>query len=394
MDNRVYWIWLQNAFGPGSAKPVQLVNRAGSAAAFYKGGVGLWSSFSFVSDKELTALNTYGLPEAEAALEYCLRLGQQVLTPESAEYPALLTEIYNPPAVLYLRGSLPDFSDALSIGVVGTRKASRAGLNAAREISYQLALEDAVVISGGALGVDSEAHKGALNGRGRTVAVLPCGLDYPYLMDNAILRREILDSGGALITEYPMQTPVQRGAFQTRNRLISGLAHGVLIAEAPKKSGALITAKYAVEQNREVFAFIGEDEVAFAGCIGLVEDGASRVRTAQDILKTFAGRRKRTRLLEIEQAAQSIQKRVKVRVRSGMLSDSGTEEPGVDPTAMPACISEDARKVFSALDDTPKHASQLEAEAGLTAAAVLAALTELELYDLIRTYPGQRFTKS
>ncbi|MGN0479357.1 MAG: DNA-processing protein DprA [Hominenteromicrobium sp.] len=392
MDNRVYWIWLQNAFGPGSAKPMQLVSRAGSAAAFYKGGVSLWSSFSFVSDKELTALNTCGLPEAEAALEYCLRLGQQVLTPDCTEYPALLSEIYNPPAVLYVRGDLPDFSAALSIGIVGTRKASRAGLNAAREMAYQLALENTVVVSGGALGVDSEAHRGALNGRGRTIAVLPCGLDYPYLMDNAILRREILDSGGALVTEYPMQTPVQRGTFQTRNRLISGLAHGVLVAEAPKKSGALITAKYAVEQNREVFAFVGEDKTAFSGCIGLVEDGASQVQTAQEILKAFAERRKRMRLLEIEQAAQNIRRQAKIRPRRVMLSDSGPEEP--DPSDIPAGLSPDAQRLLRVLNDDPKHVSRLEAEASLSPAAVLAALTELELFGLIRTYPGQRFTKS
>lgn len=235
MDNRVYWIWLQNAFGAGSPKPVQLVRRIGSAEKLYQGGTRLWSSFSFVSDKELAALNAYGAEQAAAALEYYLKLGQKVITPDDEDYPVLLKEIYNPPAVLYVQGDLSILSDAVSISIVGTRKASQNGLNAAREIAYGLALKNAVVISGGALGIDSEAHKGALNGRGKTIAILPCGLEYPYLMDNAILRREIVDFGGALVTEYPMHTPVQRGAFQVRNRLISGMAHGVLIAEAPKK---------------------------------------------------------------------------------------------------------------------------------------------------------------
>ncbi len=217
-----------------------------------------------------------------------MKLGQKVITPDDGDYPVLLKEIYNPPAVLYVQGDLNILSDAVSISIVGTRKASQNGLNAAREIAYGLALKNAVVISGGALGIDSEAHKGALNGRGKTIAILPCGLEYPYLMDNAILRREIVDFGGALVTEYPMHTPVQRGAFQVRNRLISGMAHGVLIAEAPKKSGALITAKHALEQNREVFVFIGEDEKAFSGCIALEEDGAARIYTAEDVLKPFA----------------------------------------------------------------------------------------------------------
>ena len=228
MDNRVYWIWLQNAFGAGSPKPVQLVRRIGSAEKLYQGGTRLWSSFSFVSDKELAALNAYGAEQAAAALEYYLKLGQKVITPDDEDYPVLLKEIYNPPAVLYVQGDLSILSDAVSISIVGTRKASQNGLNAAREIAYGLALKNAVVISGGALGIDSEAHKGALNGRGKTIAILPCGLEYPYLMDNAILRREIVDFGGALVTEYPMHTPVQRGAFQVRNRLISGMAHGVL----------------------------------------------------------------------------------------------------------------------------------------------------------------------
>ena len=141
-----------------------------------------------------------------------LRLGQQVYTPDTPGYPDLLREIYNPPAVLYVRGTLPDASGDVAIGVVGTRKAGKAGLRAAREISYELAQEGAAVISGGALGVDSEAHRGAIDGRGRTVAVLPCGLDYPYLMDNANLRREILDSGGALVTEYPCSAARSRRA--------------------------------------------------------------------------------------------------------------------------------------------------------------------------------------
>lgn len=398
MDERVYWIWLQNAFGAGSAKPVQLVRRAGSAEALFRGGIGLWSSFTFVSDRELAAMSAYGVREAEAALDYCLRLGQQVYTPDTPGYPDLLREIYNPPAVLYVRGTLPDASGDIAIGVVGTRKAGKAGLRAAREISYELAQEGAAVISGGALGVDSEAHRGAIDGRGRTVAVLPCGLDYPYLMDNANLRREILDSGGALVTEYPMQTPVQRGAFQTRNRLISGMAHGVLVAEAPKKSGALITARYAAEQNREVFVFIGEDTAAFAGCIGLAEDGAARIRTAEDILRAFSAQRKSARTALLRQAAENVARPAR-RVRVVPLSDSAAETK-TDAEKTPAAaqpeagLSADAQRVLASLGGEPKHAAVLEAETGLSAGSVLAALTELELLGKIRSYPGQRFTKS
>ena len=217
-------------------------------------------------------------------------------------------------------------------------------------------------------------------------------------MDNANLRREILDSGGALVTEYPMQTPVQRGAFQTRNRLISGMAHGVLVAEAPKKSGALITARYAAEQNREVFVFIGEDTAAFAGCIGLAADGAARIRTAEDILRAFSAQRKSARTALLRQAAENVARPAR-RVRVVPLSDSAAETK-TDAEKTPAAaqpeagLSSDAQRVLASLGGEPKHAAVLEAETGLSAGSVLAALTELELLGKIRSYPGQRFTKS
>lgn len=391
MDKRIYWIWLQNAFGAGSPKPMQIRERMGSAEAFHAGGISLWSSFSFISDKEIASLNAFGVQEAQAALEFCERLGQTVLTPDSALYPPLLLEIYNPPAVLYLRGEMPDFTEHIAIGVVGTRKASEVGLRAAREISYQLALEDAVVISGGAVGVDAEAHRGAINGRGKTVALLPCGLGYPYLMDNAILRQEILDRDGALLTEYPMNTPVQRGSFHTRNRLISGMTHGVLVAEAPVPSGALITANAAAEQNRDVFVFVGDDEKAFEGCIRLVRDGAVQVRTANDILKSYSARRGRERIELLEKAVREIQKPgVRVQPRRVVLADSVPAGESV-----PAGVSENAAAVLRVLTaENPLHISEIETQTGLDTGAAMAALTELELFDLIQAFPGQRFTKS
>lgn len=280
-----------------------------------------------------------------------MKLGQKVITPDDEDYPVLLKEIYNPPAVLYVQGDLNILSDAVSISIVGTRKASQNGLNAAREIAYGLALKNAVVIS-----------------------------------------------GGALVTEYPMHTPVQRGAFQVRNRLISGMAHGVLIAEAPKKSGALITAKHALEQNREVFVFIGEDEKAFSGCIALEEDGAARIYTAEDVLKPFASRRRQERIEQLARTAENISHVSRVRPKIASLSDT-EKEPEIAPIPAPENnllqnVSEDAKVVYAALNDTPKHASELELELGMSTGKILAALTELELFGLIKTYPGQRFTKA
>lgn len=390
MDKRVYWIWLQNAFGPGSAKPKQIIDRMGDPEEFYRGGIGLWSSFKFISDKELSALSMYGVEQASAALEYCLRLGQKVITPDSRMYPELLKEIHNPPAVLYVRGEIPDFTNTLWISAVGTRKATDVGMNAAKDICYQLAKHGAVIVSGGALGIDSQAHLGALSAGGKTVAILPCGLDYPYLMDNAQIRREILDTDGALISEFPLNTPVQRGAFQIRNRLISGISHGVFVAEAPKKSGALITAKHALDQNREVFAFVGQNEVKFAGCIALTDDGAKRVRTAEEILKSFEHTFSRPKKMpSVFDFLTEEENEEPVKVLTDTALPETSEEEFVNPG-----VSDAALKVLSLLSGEPKHVSELETAADMPAGEIMAALTELELFGLVHTSPGQRFTKA
>jgi DNA processing protein len=224
------------------------------------------------------------------------------------------------------------------------------------------------------------------------VAILPCGIDYPYLMDNALLRREILDMGGALISEFPMNTPVQRGSFQIRNRLISGIAHGVLVAEAPQKSGALITARHALEQNREVFAFIGADDKKFEGCAALIKDGAKRVLTAQDILKSFPYMQSmlvKAPSIVVKEEPKPVEKKRAVKpVR--VMTDSEPQKEN----AMLSSVSDAAKQVYGVLRDTPLHASEIEQLTGLGAGDILAALTELELFGLACTSPGQRFTKS
>ena len=192
--------------------------------------------------------------------------------------------------------------------------------------------------------------------------------------------------------------------FRCATGCSDGMAHGVLIAEAPKKSGALITAKHALEQNREVFVFIGEDEKAFSGCIALEEDGAARIYTAEDVLKPFASRRRQERIEQLARTAENISHVSRVRPKIASLSDTEkepeiAEKKPAEPIPAPENnllqnVPEDAKVVYAALNDTPKHASELELELGISTGKILAALTELELFGLIKTYPGQRFTKA
>ncbi len=382
MDNRAYWIWLQHAFGAGSAKPWQIHRRFhGGAEEFYAGKTPLWNAMEFVSEKEARMLSTFSLLQAEVVLEMCEKLGHQVFTPLDKEYPEPLKNIFNPPAVLYCRGKIPDVEQTPAIAMVGTRKALPKSIDAATTISYQLAMAGAVVISGGALGVDSAAHKGAMRGMGKTIAVLPCGLTNGYLVENYALRERIAENG-ALVTEYPIDTGVTKGTFQIRNRLISGLGCASLIVEAQNKSGAMITARHAKEQDRDVFVYIGEpDSPRFSGCTSLLQDGAKAVTCGEEILEEYA--------LRFSPRKKEKKKVMQTRVPAAVpvLADIEGHTPLPSSAALP-----DAMRVLAALKHEPTHISEIEKLTGLAPAKILAALTQLELGGSVQGVSGRRYT--
>lgn len=386
MDNRTFWIWLQHAFGAGSQKPWSIFNRfAGGVEEFYEGGPSLWNSMSFVSEKESRMLYAFSLQEAEAVLELSEKLGHGAITPEQAEFPEALRNIYAPPAVLYYKGELPDVDSKPSVAVVGARKASERAVNAATTVSYQLALSGATVVSGGALGVDTAALKGAMRGMGKAVSVLPCGLSDGYLIENYLLREKIAETG-ALVTEYTMNTPVSKGTFQVRNRLISGLACGVMIVEASARSGSLITAKHAKEQDRDVFALPSDGTAATSGNESLILDGAKSVTSADEILCEYAHRFKLGTKPEIAQAddneeSEKVMVSVGASIASSVMSDSA-----------PQGIDDEQIKLLKALGAEPKHISSLEIETGISTARLLSLLTELELMGKIKTHSGRRYS--
>ncbi|MDR0553783.1 MAG: DNA-processing protein DprA [Treponema sp.] len=202
-------------------------------------------------------------------------------------YPPLLREIYDPPALLFYRGKLPAGNRPL-VAVVGTRKPSGAAAAQAYRISRDFGREGVVVISGLALGIDALAHRGNLEGNAPTVAVLGAGLDGVYPASNRALARRILENGGALLGEYPPGMPARKWHFPARNRIIAGLARGVLVVEAPAVSGALITARFALEQGRDLWvAQAGVNSILGEGCRNLARDGAPVVGQAEDILRDW-----------------------------------------------------------------------------------------------------------
>lgn len=221
--------------------------------------------------------------DAGIELEKLNKLGINLITQNDPVFPRLLKEIPWPPLAIYMKGAMPD---KRAVAIVGTRKATATGVSFAQNIAKELSQFGIAINSGLALGIDESAHKGAIEANGQTVAVLAVGLDKVYPAKNSQLAQKILESGGALISEYPLGSTSYPSRFIERNRIISGLSDAVIVIEAPEKSGALATARFAVEQNRDVLVVPGPaGHLNYAGSCKLIRSGASLINSTEDILE-------------------------------------------------------------------------------------------------------------
>ena len=206
---------------------------------------------------------------------------------EDSEFPPLLREIPHPPFGIYIKGSLPE-NDQMAIAIVGTRRATPDGKNMAHRFATELARAGFLIASGLAFGVDAAAHEGSLDAKGTTIAVLACGLANVYPKNNASLAEKIIASNGAIISEYPPEMPAYPSRFLERNRIVSGLSKGILVVEAPERSGSLATARFALEQNRDVFVIPGPiSHPNFRGSHALIRQGATLVTRPEDIFEEY-----------------------------------------------------------------------------------------------------------
>lgn len=293
--------------------------------------------------------------------EKIARVGAKLITWEDDLYPAPLRKIPDYPLVLYVKGTLETY-DELALTIIGTRKATQYGRDAAFRIARDIAKHKVTIVSGLAQGIDTAAHRGALAARGRTLAVLGCGIDRVYPPQNDALAKDIVASG-ALISEFAIGTPPHGYNFPRRNRLMSGLALGVLVAEAPLASGALLTADLALAQGREVFAIpanifnpVGE------GCNRLIQDGAKLITCADDILS------------ELQVTYQHIETKQQVDKLLPMSSDEET--------------------LYALLNAEPQHIDDLVRASGLPTHAVSSALTLLELKGLAQSTGSMHYCRS
>lgn len=288
MKRHLYWIWLSLRLGAGSNRFVNLIERFGTPEAIFDAEPDeLLSLCRELGEKTVDALLNRNLDEAYQIETYCAAHRIHILPFGSADYPKLLTNLKNPPIILYARGNVRGLDKKVSVAMVGTRSLTEYGRKTAYKIGYELARAGAVVVSGLALGIDSVSACGALDAGGFTVAVLGSGLDSVYPAAHKPLAAEIAKKG-LLLSEYPPLVGPTRQAFPMRNRIISGLALGTVVIEADEHSGSLITARDAILQGRNVFAVPGNVDAKNAlGTNALIKDGATPITCAADILETY-----------------------------------------------------------------------------------------------------------
>ena len=281
------WVWLSLLFGANSYIYKKLLTHFGSIERIYDSDDADVNLIDWLSPSDKYKLLDKSLKNAENILETCQYIDANILTPSDSEYPQSLMEIDRIPAVLYYKGRLPDFNKNLFVSVVGTRKFTQDGKRNAYTLGYGLAKGGAIVVSGMALGVDSTAQKGALYAGGTSVAVLGCGIDVVYPRENYKLMQKLI-SVGTVITEYPPNTPPNGFQFPQRNRIISALSRAVVVVECPSNSGALITAKMAMEQGKDLFAFPGSvNSYVSDGNNQLLREGARMATSAIDVLEQY-----------------------------------------------------------------------------------------------------------
>ena len=397
----IHWIWYSMRSGLNDREKLALLERFhdpeeifdASAADYFRAGV----------DKEAAAsLQDKNLQEAERVLSECDENAIGVLTFEDAQYPSRQKYIADPPMVLYYKGTLPDFDSTAIIGVVGTRKASLYGLNAAQRMGFQISRCGGIVVSGMAAGVDGVATKGALTAGGRAVGILGCGVDVVYPLSNKQLFGE-MERFGCLISEFLPGTPPYRWNFPRRNRLISGLSNGVLVVEAPQKSGALITARQALEQGRDVFVVPGNIDVASCtGSNALLREGAVAVSHGWDVLSEYthlygdklALREEKEVPLQVENEMPKVAQRPVLPTRKPGKKkkpiDNGEKVAYSDKNDKLSGLSPDEQKLVSSLRDGARLVDDVIAEAGIPAGLAKAKLTMLEIRGIVTTLPGGR----
>jgi DNA processing protein len=344
---------------------LELLDRFDSPDAIMSAAPSALSSAARVTPGEMTRIVEAGRRDYEPVRKTLSDIGARLITIRDAEYPANLRNIYDPPPMLFVRGQVRQ-ADERAIAIVGTRRATPYGRMVSETLGRDLAARGVTVVSGLAIGADAAAHRGALSvAGGRTIGVLACGIDVPYPRETMELREQAI-AHGAVISEVPPGTPARPARFIARNRLISGLSLGVVVTEAPERSGALITAEIAANQGRQVFAVPGSVNSELSrGTHDLLRDGARLAASVDDVVDEL---------------------------------DLGVSPPQPAPAAEPeqasdAGLSGDERPILAALSLQQRHVDDIVHHCQLPVSRTSAGLLMLELKGLVRRLPGNMFMR-
>ncbi len=396
MNCDLYWIWMSCGLGAGASCLDLISYYEWNPQEIYGSSFNSIFSLDVLTKRQVEKLKSFSLENAQKILDTVNANGWKVITPSSKYYPHSLISLQDLPLVLYIEGDETVLTNGMSVSVVGARKASDYGKSVARALSSALSEMGFTIVSGGALGIDSAAHQGALDEDGRTVCVLGCGLGTNYLMDNKPLRDEIVKNG-ALVTEFPPFTPASRTTFPLRNRIISGMTLGTVVVEAGERSGSLITARCALEQGRDVFAVPGDlVSSSFLGTNNLIRNGATPVFSPNDILEAYYFRypdvfkgKERFADDEIIRRAQKYLTNEDAQ-RIDIITQAVPVKKSVKKDA-PDYLTDNARKVYYFLGENPSHIDEIINRCGMTTDKTLSAITELEIYGLVTQLSGRRY---
>ena len=398
----LYWIWFAQMTKVSAHMKQVLLQHFRDPEDIYYADEPAFSQISGLTEDGITALLDKDLGEARKILESCKEKGIQVLTYADRQYPSRLRNIYDPPMVLYFTGILPDWESVPVIGIVGTRQATAYGLNMATRFGSQICACGALVVSGGATGIDSMAMEGALEAGGPVVCVLGCGVDVVYPATNRRLFSKVMTTG-CLISEFPPEVKALPWHFLQRNRIITGMANGLLVVEAPEKSGALNSARHAMEQGREVFVVPGNvDVAACSGSNALLEEAIPALsgwHVVREYEAQYPGKLQRRELpvrperteAKVAQPQRILQNTAAADLSADKKSIDKEEKSTYSVVNNPAAaLTEQEQAVFARISSEPCTVDDLIGLTDLPPATVKSILTRLTIKGVVRNLPGGR----
>lgn len=394
-----YWLWLSHLPRINSQMKLALLEHFGTPEKIYFGEKEEYSLVEGMTRPIMESLENKDLAPVDQILGDCDKLGLQIITIKDTTYPDRLRNIFNPPLLLYVQGRMPIFDEEVAVAMVGTRQASRYALETGEKLAYQMAGMGAVIVSGLASGGDAAAHRGALRADGMTAAVIGGGHDIIYPKENKRLYEDIA-ARGVILSEYPPGSEHMGSHFPVRNRIISGLSLGVIVIEAPERSGTLITASRALDQGRDVFAVPGQ--LGDWHCIGsnqLLRDGAGIVTEPWDVLGHYAGQyphKLRSLRLEMPRHFGSAsdgksEKKPEQKKEKAPQKPAEPKKPLLDLSRNHG-LTDDQIRIVKTLNGRTVQVDDLVEETQIPTRRILSALTVLELDRIVTQESGKRFS--